>query len=128
MKAPREISQQGKAITALMEGREIAPSAEKRRKDLVSAEYVSAETLAQLLDCSKTTVHGYVRRGILLRPIRIGELVRWRWVDVEKAIGCLEAGDDYSHADAGSDPYLEGLERGSAEEAHDYAPAARSVR
>ena len=89
---------------------------------------LSAETLAQLLDCSKTTVHGYVRRGIIPRPIRIGDLVRWRWVDVEKAIGCLEAGDHYSHADACSDPYLEGLERGSEEEADDHAPALRPVR
>jgi predicted DNA-binding transcriptional regulator AlpA len=127
MKAPRDILQRGRAIAALMEGRETAPSAEKRRKERVAAQYVSADTLAQLLDCSKTTVHGYVRRGILPRPLRIGELVRWRWVDVEKAIGCLEAGDD-SHADAVSDPYLEGLERGSAEEADDHAPAARSVR
>ncbi len=117
MKAPRDILQQGRALAALMEGRETVPSAEKGRKERVAAEYVSAETLAQLLDCSKTTVHGYVRRGILPRPIRIGELVRWRWVDVEKAIECLEAGDDYSHADTCSDPYLEGLERGTTEEA-----------
>jgi predicted DNA-binding transcriptional regulator AlpA len=117
MKAPRDVLQQGRAITALMDGRETDHSGEKRRKERISAAYVCAETLAQLLDCSKTTVHGYVRRGILPRPIRIGELVRWRWVDVEKAIGCLEAGDEYSHADAGNDPYLEGLERGATEEA-----------
>jgi predicted DNA-binding transcriptional regulator AlpA len=118
MKTPRDILQQGRVIAALAEGREGAPSAEKRRKDRVAAAYVCAETLAQLLDCSKTTVHGYVRRGILPRPIRIGELVRWRWVDVEKAIGSLEAGDEYSHADAGSDPYLAGIERGTTEEAN----------
>ena len=128
MKAPRAVLQQGGAITALIDGRETAPSAERARKERVAAAYVSAETLAQLLDCSKTTVHGYVRRGIIPRPIRIGDLVRWRWVDVEKAIGCLEAGDHYSHADAGSDPYLERLERGSEEEADDHAPALRSVR
>ena len=115
MKSPRDILQQGRALTALMEGRETSSSAEKLRKERVAAEYVSADTLAQLLDCSKTTVHGYVRRGILPRPIRIGELVRWRWVDVEKAIQSLEAGgDSHAHHD---DPYLEGLERGTTEEA-----------
>jgi predicted DNA-binding transcriptional regulator AlpA len=106
---------QSRTIAVLMKGREIVPSAEKRRRERVSAEYVSAETLAQLLDCSKTTVHGYVRRGILPRPIRIGDLVRWRWVDVEKAIQCLEGGDD-SHADH-DDPYIEGIDRGTTEEA-----------
>jgi predicted DNA-binding transcriptional regulator AlpA len=116
MKAARNIMQQSRAITALMEGRETAFSAERRRKERVAAEHVSAETLAQLLDCSKTTVHGYVRRGILPRPIRIGELVRWRWVDVEKAIQSLEGGDD-SHADH-DDPYIEGIDRGATEEAN----------
>jgi predicted DNA-binding transcriptional regulator AlpA len=115
MKTPREILQQARAITALAEGRENTPSAEKRRRERVAAEYVSAETLSQLLDCSKTTVHRYVRRGILPRPKRIGELVRWRWIDVERSIESLENGTE-SHADH-DDPYLEGLERGPTEEA-----------
>ena len=78
-------------------------------------DYVSAEMLAHRLDCSKTTVHDYVRRGILPKPIRIGELVRWRWVDVEKWIELLETGDD-GHANA-NDPYLAGVEHGSTKEA-----------
>ena len=115
------------AMKALLEGRETAATNPlPRRPGMVAAEYLSVATLAARLDCSKTTIHGYVRRGILPRPIRIGELVRWRWVDVEKQIESLDGGDD-SHAD-GSDPYIEGLERGTAEEADDHAPALRSVR
>ena len=79
-------------------------------------DYVSAETLAQRLDCSKTTVHTYVRRGILPEPIRIGDLVRWRWVDVEKTINSLEAGDDF-HVDA-NDPYFAGIESGKTQKAN----------
>ncbi len=48
--------------------------------------FVSAETLAHRLDCSKSTVAGYVRRGILPKPLKIVELVRWRWADVEQFI------------------------------------------
>jgi predicted DNA-binding transcriptional regulator AlpA len=81
-----------------------------------SPDYVSAETLAQRLDCSKTTVHAYVRRGILPEPIRIGDLVRWRWVDVEKTIKSLEAGEDF-HVDA-NDPYFAGIERGKTQKAN----------
>jgi hypothetical protein len=66
-------------------------------------------------DIQTTFIDGYVRRGILPRPIRIGDLVRWRWVDVEKAIQSLEAGDN-SHADH-DDPYTAGIERGTTEEA-----------
>lgn len=115
MKSARDAIQQSRAITALIEGRETSQSAGRSARSTAPAEYCSAETLAARLDCSKTTIHGYVRRGILPRPIRIGDLVRWRWLDVEKAIESIETGDD-SHADA-HDPYLEGLERGTTEEA-----------
>ena len=37
MKAPRDILQQGRAITALIDGRETAPSAERARKERVAA-------------------------------------------------------------------------------------------
>lgn len=78
--------------------------------------YLSAETLAHRLDCSKTTVHTYVRRGILPEPVHIGDLVRWRWVDVEKAIKSLEAGDDLD-VDA-NDPSFAGIERGTTQKAN----------
>lgn len=96
-------------------GGESALGSRKKRRTPYAPDYVSADTLAHRLDCSKTTVHGYVRRGILPKPIRIGDLVRWRWGDVEKFIESLEAGDD-SHADA-NDPYLAGIEGGTTQEA-----------
>ena len=97
-------------------GGESALGSRKNRRTPYAPDYVSADTLARRLDCSKTTVHGYVRRGILPKPVRIGDLVRWRWGDVEKCIELLEAGDD-CHANA-DDPYLAGIEYGSAKEAN----------
>lgn len=75
-------------------------------------DFVSAGTLAHRLDCSKTTINSYVQRGLLPKPTRIGELVRWRWVDVETFL----ANGAESYADA-TDPYLAGIQRGSTEEA-----------
>jgi len=115
MKTAKDIVQQSRAIRTLIEGREVAAAVEQKpRKNSAAAEYCSADTLATRLDCSRTTIHGYVRRGILPRPIRIGELVRWRWLDVENAIESIETGAE-SHADH-DDPYLQGLERGTTEE------------
>jgi predicted DNA-binding transcriptional regulator AlpA len=71
-------------------------------------DYVSAETLAYRLDCSKSTVHAYVRSGLLPKPLKIGELVRWRWTDVKRFIEELEQGT-YLGADV-ADPYLQGVE------------------
>jgi predicted DNA-binding transcriptional regulator AlpA len=76
------------------------------------SDFVSASTLAHRLDCSKTTINSYVQRGLLPKPTRIGELVRWRWVDVETFL----ANGAESHADA-NDPYLTGIERGATKEA-----------
>lgn len=80
----------------------------------LAPDYVSVATLAHRLDCSETTVHKYVRNGLLPQPIRIGELVRWRWTDVERFIATLETGAEESHA---NDPYLAGIERGTTKEA-----------
>lgn len=51
--------------------------------------FVSADTLALLLDCSVSTVREYERRGYLPRPVRIGGpggLVRWKWSEVESML------------------------------------------
>ena len=77
-------------------------------------DYVSAETLAHRLDCSKSTVAEYVRRGLLPKPLKIGELVRWHWANVEKFIAELE--NSPAEADA-ADPYLDGIDRGATEKA-----------
>ncbi|HIE68841.1 MAG TPA: DNA-binding protein [Planctomycetes bacterium] len=116
MKSPRDVIEQCKAVTALKEGRALTAEPKRDRRSQIPPDYVSAETLAQRLDCSKTTVHAYVRRGILPRPLRIGELVRWRWTDIDAAIESFTAGTDSDAHDA-NDPYLAGLERGEATEA-----------
>ncbi|NIZ09284.1 helix-turn-helix domain-containing protein [Pseudooceanicola sp. HF7] len=48
--------------------------------------YVSARTLAELLDCSESTVRDMTRRGILPAPVRISGITRWVWSDVVIAI------------------------------------------
>jgi predicted DNA-binding transcriptional regulator AlpA len=77
-----------------------------RERPCADARYISAKSLAQHLDCSETTVHAYVRRGILPQPVRIGELVRWRLRDIDNHIEGLTGGRDWAVPD---DPYTEGL-------------------
>jgi predicted DNA-binding transcriptional regulator AlpA len=48
--------------------------------------YVSADTLASLLDVSETTVWEWQRKGILPRAVKIGGATRWKWADVEARI------------------------------------------
>jgi len=50
--------------------------------------YVSAATLAQLLDCSPTTIMEWTKLGRLPRPVRIGGSNRWKWSEVEKRLNC----------------------------------------
>jgi predicted DNA-binding transcriptional regulator AlpA len=74
-------------------------------------DYVSAETLAHRLDCSLTTIRCYVQRGLLPRPIKLGDLVRWRWRDVEHFLHALELTEESLDND---DPYLVPLIDGPA--------------
>ena len=78
-------------------------------------DFVDADELAYRLSCSKSTVSSYVARGLLPKPTKIGDLVRWRWSTVDKFVSALETGAD-SHADA-NDPYLAGIELGTTAEA-----------
>lgn len=75
-------------------------------------EYVSAETLAYLMDCSVETVEGWVRSGILPAPRRLGRLARWRLADVDAAIGGrdgLPVVADNGVLSSGDDPFLAGV-------------------
>lgn len=76
-------------------------------------DFVSAETLAHRLDCAVSTVHAYVQRGLLPKPIKLGNLTRWRWAEVEQHIDALEYGhprpDD-------ADPYFAGIIRATSKE------------
>ncbi|MFZ1110295.1 MAG: hypothetical protein WAN43_18345 [Rhodomicrobium sp.] len=49
-------------------------------------DYVSAETLAYRLDCSRSTIDAYVRAGFLPKPQTIGNLQRWDFGQVKAYI------------------------------------------
>jgi excisionase family DNA binding protein len=79
-------------------------------------DYVSAETLAYRLDCSRATIDAYVREGRLPKPELIGNLVRWDFADVRTFIkahnvdsGTLDNGALHDPAD----PYLKALKHGT---------------
>lgn len=55
-------------------------------EDVRSLAYVSADTLAQLLDVSATTVWEWTRKGTLPKPVKIGGSSRWHWLEVEKRL------------------------------------------
>jgi predicted DNA-binding transcriptional regulator AlpA len=49
--------------------------------------YMSKETLAHALDCSKSTIEEMVRRRVIPTPIRMSSgCLRWRWADVDAAL------------------------------------------
>ena len=79
-------------------------------------DYVSVETLAHRLDCSVTTIRSYVQRGLLPRPIKLGDLVRWRWRDVERFLRALELAEENLD---NADPYLVPLIDGSTKKTVD---------
>jgi predicted DNA-binding transcriptional regulator AlpA len=84
-------------------------------------DFVSAETLAYRLDCSRSTVDDYVRRGLLPRPQPIGNLQRWRWSDIEAWIAVRNPFACFADATATTpeeeDPYLAGVKRAATTEA-----------
>ena len=69
--------------------------------------YLDAEEMAFWLTSCPRTVQQYSRSGLLPRPLMIGNLVRWKWRDVEDHIeaanglaygdtGAIAVGDEYS--------------------------------
>lgn len=79
---------------------------EKDRRPYPPA-YMDAEELSFWLWCSPRAVQQYSKTGLLPRPLMIGNMVRWRWRDVEDHIdvlnglaygdtGAIAAGDEYS--------------------------------
>jgi predicted DNA-binding transcriptional regulator AlpA len=78
-------------------------------------DYVSAETLAYRLDCSRSTIDAYVRLGLLPKPETIGNLQRWDFGQVKAFIKSQNAGAGAGPVE-GEDAYLKGLRSGSAEE------------
>lgn len=78
-------------------------------------DYVSAETLAYRLDCSRSTIEAYVRAGLLPKPEFIGNLPRW---DFAVVVSFIKARNDASRAEKTGnaaeieDVYLKGIRRG----------------
>ena len=72
-------------------------------------DFVSAETLAYRLDCSRATIDAYVRRGYLPRPTTIGNLVRW---DFRKVVVHIQASNGQLEAEQ-EDDFLKALGNGS---------------
>lgn len=48
--------------------------------------YMSKESLANALDCSKSMIDDLVRRKVIPEPVKAGSLLRWRWDDVDTAL------------------------------------------
>jgi excisionase family DNA binding protein len=80
-------------------------------------DYVSAETLAYRLDCSRATIDAYVREGRLPKPELIGNLVRWDFAEVRTFIKARSIASDVAHGNGvlndPADPYLKALKDGT---------------
>jgi len=72
--------------------------------------YLSCASLARELDVSETTVRDMVEKGILPKPIKMGGCVRWRWGDVQLALGGVQS----AGAASTDDPYLVGARNATA--------------
>ena len=83
---------------------------------LYPPDYVSAETLAYRLDCSRSTIDSYVRLGLLPKPQAIGNLQRWDFEQVKAFIKVQNAAahERLKAASDEEDAYLKGLKGGSA--------------
>jgi predicted DNA-binding transcriptional regulator AlpA len=74
-------------------------------------DYVSAETLAYRLDCSRSTIDAYVRSGFLPRPQSIGNLQRWDFGQVKAYIRAQNIPISARNAESDEeDVFLKGLE------------------
>ena len=78
-------------------------------------DYVSAETLAYRLDCSRSTIDAYVRSGLLPKPQTIGNLQRWDFGQVKAFIKAQNTAtlEMRGLASEEEDAYLKGLKGGS---------------
>jgi hypothetical protein len=83
--------------------------------------YMSADTLAAALDLAPGDVQQLVKRGLLPKPVRIGETLRWRFEDVEEHV----LRGTTLHAEL-EDPYLQGVERVASQKARNPSSAVRA--
>ncbi len=73
-------------------------------------DFVSAETLAYRLDCSRSTIDAYVRSGLLPKPFMLGNLVRWDFAAVRDNIKGLSVGDARGE---GEDEFMKAVRNGA---------------
>ena len=78
-------------------------------------DYVSAETLAYRLDCSRATIDAYVKMELLPKPEIIGNLPRWDFGEVRAFIKSRNIGGGVGGADD-EDAYLKGIRHGAQKE------------
>lgn len=78
-----------------------------RRRPTYPPDYCDIDALAYRLSMSAELVRQLVRRGLLPEPSRIGEAERWRWADVDAALGHVAGGPALN--DTEPSPYQEGL-------------------
>ena len=71
-------------------------------------DYVSAETLAYRLDCSRSTIDTYVRDGLLPEPEMVGNLQRW---DFALVVSFIKARNNALPDTSDDDPYIKGIRR-----------------
>lgn len=88
------------------------------KRDIIrpfAPDFVSAETLAYRLDCSRSTIDEYVRTGILPKPEAIGNLMRW---DFEEVRALIKSHNNSLETQSVSiDPYFDGVLRAQAPQA-----------
>jgi predicted DNA-binding transcriptional regulator AlpA len=106
----------------MQRGQESAVTTRRTKERCLPPDYVSARTLAYRLDCSRSTIDDYVRRGLLPKPINIGTLQRWRWNDIEfwivhTSVGFSAQDSTQAAATDEEDAYLVGVERATTSDA-----------
>lgn len=84
-------------------------------------DYLKREILAKRLSIAPGAVDQYVKRGLLPKPIQLGEALLWRWADVDAYVAgsaVTDAGELVQNED---DPYSKAVRDAKAQH-----PASRS--
>ena len=55
-----------------------------KNKSLIDSEKIRAADLARALGVNSGTIHGWIKNGVLPKPMKIGKAVMWCRQDIEK--------------------------------------------
>jgi prophage regulatory protein len=61
-------------------------------KPVVEKKYYRAKEIALICGLGRTTIYGYVKRGLFPEPLKIGWLSLWKKEDVDAFLEKLEKG------------------------------------